>query len=167
VLKVVIDTEGKVIEVVPVQGDPLLAKACLDAVTKWKFRPYIRDNQKVEAESAATIEFFPATGEVRTPKPHPGPLRLRVSQGVADGLKLRNVDPKYPKEARKQHIQGDVILGATIDKQGNMANIRLISGDPLLAAAAIEAVRQWKYRPYLLNGQPVEVETAIKISFHL
>lgn len=95
------------------------------------------------------------------------PKKLRVSSGVAAGLKTHDVTPKYPKEAREKGIQGDVILQATIDTKGNLTNLKVAQGDPILAAASIEAVKQWRYRPYILKGEPVEVETTIKIQFHL
>ena len=166
VVKLVIGNEGAVKEADPVQGDPLLLKSA-DAVKKWKFRPYIRENQKVEVESTATIEFIPDTATVRTPKPFHGPLRLRVSSGVAEGILVHKVPPIYPREAKEKKIAGDVILQAVIDIKGNVADLKLIHGDPLLAESSMAAVRQWKYRPYLLNGEPVEVETTVKITFHL
>jgi protein TonB len=93
--------------------------------------------------------------------------RLRVSSGVAQGLKTHDVTPKYPAEAREKGIYGDVVLQATIDTKGEITNIKLVEGEPILAAAAIKAVQQWKYRPYILKGEPVEVQTTIKIQFHL
>lgn len=93
--------------------------------------------------------------------------KLRVSSGIAEGLKTHNVNPKYPREARKKGIQGDVILQATLDTKGNLTNVKVAQGDPILAKAAVEAVQQWRYRPYVLNGEPVEVETTIKIQFHM
>jgi protein TonB len=95
------------------------------------------------------------------------PSRLKVSSGVAEGLKTHSVNPKYPREARDKGTQGDVILQATIDTKGNVTNLNAVKGDPILADASIEAVKQWKYRPYMLNGEPVEVETTIKIQFHM
>ncbi|HEU5413229.1 MAG TPA: energy transducer TonB [Candidatus Angelobacter sp.] len=95
------------------------------------------------------------------------PLKLRVSQGVAEGLVLHKVPPHYPEEAKEKHITGDVILGVTIDHSGNVSELKAISGDPLLARAAAEAVKQWKYKPYLLNGEPVEIETTVRISFRM
>lgn len=100
-------------------------------------------------------------------EPTKRPLKLRVSSGVAEGLKTYTVNPKYPKEAREKGIQGDVILQATIDTKGNIGDLKAVQGDPILADASIEAVKQWRYKPYLLNGEPVEVETTIKIQFHL
>jgi protein TonB len=95
------------------------------------------------------------------------PQRIRVSSGVSQGLLVRKVQPAYPPLARQARIQGVVILQAQISKEGNIENLQLISGHPMLAPAAIEAVKQWKYRPYLLNGEPVEVETQVQVNFTL
>ncbi len=99
---------------------------------------------------------------------HPGvPVRVRVSKGVSQGLLITKVAPEYPADAREARIQGVVILGVIINKEGNVESIQLISGHPMLAPAAIEAVKQWKYKPYLLNGNPVEVDTQIQVNFTL
>jgi periplasmic protein TonB len=95
------------------------------------------------------------------------PQRVRVSAGVTQGLLLRKVPPNYPPLARQARIQGTVLLQAQISKEGNIENLQLISGHPMLAPAAIEAVKQWKYKPYLLNGEPVEVETQVQVNFTL
>ncbi|HUO17138.1 MAG TPA: TonB family protein [Verrucomicrobiae bacterium] len=95
------------------------------------------------------------------------PQRVRVSSGVVSGLLIRKVNPTYPPLARQARIQGTVILQAEISKEGNITNLQLVSGHPMLAPAAIEAVKQWKYRPYLLNGEPVEVETQVQVNFTL
>jgi periplasmic protein TonB len=95
------------------------------------------------------------------------PQRVRVSQGVTQGLRVRYVQPTYPPLARQARIQGTVVLQAEISKSGDIENLRLISGHPMLAPAAIEAVKQWRYKPYYLNGEPVEVETQITVNFSL
>ncbi|MGO9125980.1 MAG: energy transducer TonB [Terriglobales bacterium] len=95
------------------------------------------------------------------------PQRIRVSQGVTQGMILRKVQPAYPPLARQARIQGPVVLQAEIGKDGSIQNLRLISGHPMLAPAAIEAIKQWKYKPYILNGEPVEVETTITFNFTL
>jgi periplasmic protein TonB len=95
------------------------------------------------------------------------PQRVRVSQGVSQGLLIRKVQPNYPPLARQARIQGQVVLQAQISKQGTIENLQLISGHPMLAPAAIEAVKQWRYKPYFLNGEPVEVETQITVIFSL
>ncbi len=95
------------------------------------------------------------------------PTRVRVSSGVVSGLLVRKVPPTYPPLARQARIQGVVVLQAQISKDGTIQNLQLISGHPMLAPAAIEAVKQWKYRPYLLNGEPVEVDTQVQVNFTL
>jgi len=95
------------------------------------------------------------------------PTRVRVSSGVSTGLLIRKVPPAYPPLARQARIQGVVVLQAQISKEGNIQNLQLISGHPMLAPAAIEAVKQWKYKPYLLNGEPVEVDTQVQVNFTL
>ena len=95
------------------------------------------------------------------------PQRVRVSQGVSQGLLVRQVKPVYPALARQARIQGTVVLQAQISKTGDIENLQLVSGHPMLAPAAIEAVKQWKYKPYLLNGEPVEVETTVQVNFSL
>ncbi len=95
------------------------------------------------------------------------PQRVRVSSGVSQGLLVKKVQPPYPPLARQARIQGVVLLQATISKAGDIEGLTLISGHPMLTQAAIEAVKQWKYKPYLLNGEPVEVETQIQVNFTL
>ncbi|HET7441108.1 MAG TPA: TonB family protein [Terriglobales bacterium] len=95
------------------------------------------------------------------------PQRVRVSQGVSQGLLIRKVQPTYPPLARQARIQGTVMLQAEISKDGTIENLRLISGHPMLAPAAIEAVKQWRYKPYMLNGEPVAVETTVMVNFTL
>src|SRR5580704_7071911 len=95
------------------------------------------------------------------------PQRVRVSSGVFAGLLIKKVQPNYPPLAKQARIQGTVVLQAQISKTGDIQNLQLISGHPMLAPAAIEAVKQWKYKPYLLNGEPVEVETQVQVNFTL
>jgi len=100
-------------------------------------------------------------------KPAAMPQRVRISQGVSKGLLVYHIDPPYPVLARQAHIQGTVVLTALIDKEGIIQNLQLISGHPLLAPAAIEAVKHWRYKPFLLDGQPVGVETTVTVNFNL
>jgi len=95
------------------------------------------------------------------------PQRIRISQGVTRGLLVHRVEPSYPPLARAARIQGEVVLSAVISINGDIQNLQLVSGHPMLVPAAITAVRQWRYKPYLLNGQPVEVETTITVIFSL
>jgi len=97
----------------------------------------------------------------------PTPQRIRISQGVTSGLLINKVEPAYPVLARQARIQGQVLLSAVISKEGQIENLQVVHGHPMLVPAAIDAVKQWRYRPYLLNGEPVEVETEIIVTFAL
>jgi protein TonB len=95
------------------------------------------------------------------------PQRIRVSQGVTQGLLVRKVQPQYPSMARENRVEGDVLLEAVIGENGAVRDVKAISGPSLLIPPALQAVRQWRYKPYLLNSQPVEVITQIKLQFRL
>jgi periplasmic protein TonB len=97
----------------------------------------------------------------------PTPQRVRLSQGVSKGLLVYRIEPRYPTVAREAHIQGIVVLTALIDKDGMIQNLQVVTGHPMLAPAAIEAVKQWRYKPFLLNGQAVGVETTVTVTFSL
>jgi protein TonB len=75
--------------------------------------------------------------------------------------------PEYPHVAKVAHVEGTVVLEAVIGKDGAVKDLRAVSGPPMLANAAIAAVKQWRYKPYYLNGQPTEVDTTIKVNFKL
>jgi protein TonB len=92
---------------------------------------------------------------------------LKVSQGVSEGLILKKVQPRYPSQALQMRMEGSVQLQATIGKDGSISNLKIMSGDALLARSAQDAVKQWKYKPYYLNGEPVEIQTQITINFKL
>ena len=164
----------------------MLTMAAIEAVKQWKYRPYVVNGNAVAVTSMVRLRFTltendtvglvsePAPLQTMAPALLDGapprittPQRVRVSSGVSQGLLIGKVAPEYPEDAREKHIQGTVILQARIDKEGNVVGLDLISGHPMLAPAAIEAVRQWKYRPYLLNGTPVEVDTQVQVNFVL
>lgn len=90
---------------------------------------------------------------------------VKISQGVSQGLLIRRVPPQYPPAAKATHTQGEVRIEATINKEGMVVNPKVLRGDAILAHAAVEAVRQWRYKPYYLDGQPVEIQTEITINF--
>ena len=92
---------------------------------------------------------------------------IRLSTQIASGLLIRKVMPQYPPIARSVRLSGTVVLAATISKDGTIANLRVVSGPAMLQQAAMEAVSQWRYRPYLLNGEPVDVETSVNVIFTL
>ena len=126
--------------------------------------------------AAGSRDQFPATerdpsvasppASASTPPP-PGPLRIRVSGAVAQAKLIVQVQPVYPPLARQARIEGTVALHVIIAKDGTMQQIEVRSGPPLLVTAAVEAVKQWRYKPTLLQDIPVEVETFIDVTFKL
>jgi TonB family protein len=170
-LQIWINKFGGVEEVTIVSGHPLLAPSAIEAVKQWKYKPYLLSGEPVEVETTVSIRFA-LTNEPAFPpdlqaSPTAVPNRVRVSSAVVSGLVVRKVPPIYPENARRRHIQGTVSLKAVIDTEGRIARLELITGDPELAPAAIEAVKQWRYKPYLLNSKPVELETQIQVNFAL
>jgi periplasmic protein TonB len=101
------------------------------------------------------------------PKPAAVPHNVLRFSVMMQGYLVRRVEPIYPALAKAARIQGPVHLQAMISKQGLIENLQVLSGHPMLAGAAVDAVRQWRYRPYVLNGQAVEVETEITVNFVL
>jgi protein TonB len=107
-------------------------------------------------------------GTAATPQVHVArPSKLAISSGVMAGNKLSGAAPQYPAIARVAGVQGTVVLGATISRSGTIENLHVISGPPMLISAAMQAVRTWRYRPYLLNDEPVAVETTVYVNFRL
>jgi protein TonB len=93
--------------------------------------------------------------------------RVRISRGVSTALLISKVLPAYPPTAQQARIQGEVVLRAIISKDGRVEELQDISGHPFLIPAAIDAVKQWRYKPYMLNGKPTAVETEISVNFVL
>jgi len=117
------------------------------------------------AESATGAPAPNLIGPESAPKPVL--QTLNVSQGVSRGLLFKRVQPVYPRNALNMRVEGSVELMATISKTGDISRVKVLSGDSQLARAAVDAVQQWKYKPYLLNGEPVEIQTQITINFKL
>jgi protein TonB len=95
------------------------------------------------------------------------PKKISVSSGVMQGQVLVKTQPQYPAIAKAARIQGTVVLQATISKSGTIENLHVVSGPPMLQQAAMDAVRSWRYKPYILNSEPVEVETQVNVVFNL
>jgi protein TonB len=93
--------------------------------------------------------------------------KLSISSGVMQGMLLLKTAPVYPPIAKAARVSGTVVLQATISKTGSIENLRVVSGPAMLQQAAMQAVKSWRYRPYLLNNEPVEVETTVNVIFSL
>jgi periplasmic protein TonB len=118
------------------------------------------------AGNAIPVSIFSGSSSVLPTLPPPTVHVFRTSN-ILEGSLIRRVQPVYPPLARAARIQGAVVLLAVISRAGTIDNLRLMSGHPMLAPAAIDAVSRWLYRPYILNGEPIEVETQITVNFTL
>jgi TonB family protein len=170
VVRAFVSETGDVEKVEEVSGDPMLAKAAIDAVKNWKFKPFIRNGKPVKASTKLSFNFAFSENinKENVPTDQPASVkRVRVSEGVSGGLLIHRVTPAYPPEARQARIQGTVLLRAIISKKGKITDLHVISGPEELVQAATSAVQQWRYRPYLLKGEPVEVDTEIQVNFQL
>jgi TonB family protein len=189
-IQLLISETGDVEKAEIISGQPDLARAVQEAMKKWKFKPYIHNGKPVKVstkmpfdfafqnkvtdvdappDSSANAPASLASAAGTSPEGSGGyaAQKIRVSSGLAEGLKVHDVQPIYPLEARRSHLQGEVLLQATIGKDGLIHDLKVVKGDPILADAAKGAVEQWRYRPYVLEGHPVEVETTIKVIFHM
>ena len=117
--------------------------------------------------AAGSAEALPDLMAGQSQAPAPVLQTLSVSQGVSQGLLLKKVQPNYPANAMKMRVEGAVQLLATISKSGDISVVKILTGDSQLSRAAVDAVKQWKYKPYLLNGSPVEIQTQITVNFKL
>lgn len=123
-----------------------------------------------DLKNGAAMSFM--TANVAQPRVIPEPkakpvTKLAVSSGVAQGYLLNKIAPSYPAIAKAAGIQGTVVLSATISRNGTIENLNVLSGPQILQQAALDAVRGWKYKPYYLNGEPVEIETQVNVIFSL
>jgi TonB family protein len=175
-----VDRQGRLREAYPLNSDNAgLQDAARDQLLKWKLKPMAASGVPVQAEAALTFRFETTSvtnatqptaqaGSVTPPSDAAPPLRVRVSPGVLQGFLVENPAPIYPPEARKNHIEGKVVLALTIEKTGTTRDIRVLSSpDQALTDSAIAAVSGWRYRPYQLNGSPVEVQSTVEVNFKL
>ncbi len=134
--------------------------------------PMQEANEAAEELAAITLaplapQPAPAAMPPRAPSREQGDGPVRVSGGVMAGQILTRVNPVYPPEAKAKKISGTVVLSAVISSDGTVQDLSVVSGPAAFGEAALDAVRQWTYRPYLLNGNPVEVSTVITVNFNL
>jgi TonB family protein len=156
------------------KGDPILAAAAGKAAEQWKFRPVTKDGHLVPVIARATFNFaLPVNPQDATDvaaeldQVAGFPQSVRVSNGVMRGMIQRKINPSYPEEARRAKIEGTVTMRARINKEGKIGDLQVVSGPEGLVPSAVEAVRQWQYKPYLFMGRPVEVESELQVNFSL
>jgi TonB family protein len=123
--------------------------------------PHNSQPQSIEKPTVHNVSNRPTTA----PQQEFAQPPVRVSAGVMAGQVLTRVNPIYPAEAKANHVEGPIILHAIISKTGEVRYLNVVSGPAELRTSAIDAIRQWTYRPYLLNGEPTEVETTITVNY--
>ena len=148
------------------EPEPMVVKNGKEPVAK---KSASQDVAAPSLTGMATPGEAPPTGLVPSTAPAFKPVlqSVSVSQGVSQGLLYKKVPPAYPAGALRMRIEGRVELMATISKEGNITQVKVLSGDGQLGKAAADAVKQWKYKPYLLNGEPVEIQTQVTVNFKL
>jgi periplasmic protein TonB len=122
--------------------------------------------EEIPVVAVAAAEASPTSlGTVLETAPTLPKLGVPISRGVAGGILVHKVQPVYPPEAWRMHVEGSVVIDAVVTVQGDVDELKLVSGHPMLAPAAMEAVRKWRYTPYSLNGRPIPKETRITVTF--
>jgi TonB family protein len=158
-----------------ISGDPLLAKAASDAMMQWTFKPFIKDGKPVRVSRKVPYEF---TLSVKSDSPCAAveaavavnavnPQRDHVSQEIMEGKRIHGVDPVYPIAAHSKGVQGDVVVQAVIGADGGVYHLKALCGPKELIAPSLDAVRQWRYSPYLDGGIPTAVTTTIQVKFRM
>lgn len=157
-----------------VSGDKIFEEAALGAARKWKFKPFIKNGVPVKVATIIPFNFaFPERVKDENPPAvsasdaGTGGQPVQISQGVAQGLLLHKVFPVYPISARQNHVEGMVLMAATIDRDGRVVELKALSGPRDLIPAAMGAVKQWRYKPYVLDGRATPVQTQITVNFTL
>jgi protein TonB len=159
-VSVELDEEGKLLNATAVKGPEELRPEAVDAVYKWHYQWLPSGALTVDARDAGTEGI---TVKVA----NPAAKRIRVGGNVESENIVKKVMPVYPPEAKAAGIQGSVHLTVMISAEGKVEDVVIVDGDPRLADAAVTAVRQWEYRPVLLNGDPVAVTTQVDVNFTL
>ena len=145
-----------------------LCTAIKDYLLQWNIAGWSKQGIETAVSTLNSMTPVPPTTPSLIPTNAPNhPQQVQVNSGMSTGLLIKQVAPDYPPEAKHAHIQGSVLLRAVINKSGDIAELEIISGPIELVVSAVSAVRKWKYRPYLLNGEPVAVQTTIVVKYVL
>jgi TonB family protein len=163
VIEATTDKEGNVKEAIVTDGFPLLNQAAIDAIKQWKYEPYILKGVKKAVKFTVVVNFrLKKDKKTKTGEEKP----LVVSSDQKPKL-IKKVNPEYPKDALKAGIQGKVVIEATTGKKGKVVEAKVIDGHPLLNKAALKALKQWEYEPYIIDGQKKAVKFTVVMKFHL
>lgn len=170
-IKVSIAEDGSVESAEIVSGPPMLAAAALEAARQWRFTPFLKDGKPSRIDTKLKFDFqppvLPPNGPTVLPLNDPRAKRVQLSESASQAMLVFQVPPDYPEKARERGIEGEVKMTAVIGKDGKLADIKVKSGHKLLVPAALDAVRQWRYKPFEVGGKPLEVETEMTVRFYL
>ncbi len=178
VMHVIIGRDGFVESATVVSGPELLHASYLGAVKQWVYRPFLLNGNAVRVETTVTLSMSlggydePHQSEPAGPYgngdgPKSSPLmkdRVRVSSGVMSGRIVKKGNPDYPPTTKGEYVSGAVVLHVVVGKDGKVLEATVISGPQSTRANALAAVKQWEYKPYMLEGAPVEVDTTVTLN---
>jgi TonB family protein len=156
-LEAIIGSDGKVANVRALLGNPMFVRAAVEAVRQWQYEPVLFDGEPVAMITSIMMNFA-----------WPAAITIEDHPGSTDGMRLvHTVNAIYPPEAKKNGVTGRVHMQALIGKDGAVASVRTLEGDPALAAAAEEAVKQWRCTPVTVAGEPVKVMVETDVTFSI
>lgn len=162
-VEVIVSPDGKVKKAKAVTGkSEALKEAAEKKVKKWEFEPYLVNGSPVPVRTEITFNFNNTLDHYHDPS---GDLPVHLDQKTAQALVVKRVNPEYPDIARIAHITGAVELRVIIGEDGRVHALHIITGHPLLAPAAYNAVRQWEFKPYVENGKTVPIDTNVTVTF--
>lgn len=159
VIEATTNTQGKVIDAMVIEGPQELRTAALDAVKQWQYEPYLIDGKPQSISFTVVVKFNLESKEEEQP-----PINLSSAQKPK---LIKSPAPQYPPDALKEHVEGIVVMEAVIDPKGLVKDVKVVEGHDLLNAAAVEALKQWQYEPYLVNGAAKTVKFTVVMKFKL
>ena len=183
ILHALIGKDGTLQALKYISGPPALMQSAMEAVKQWVYKPTLLNGEPVEVDTTISVLYTlggkslkdamdsavppPTSDAPQSDTTAPDAERIRVSGNLASASIVHQVTPVYPAIAKVAHISGTVLLHAIIAKDGTIEQLDVVNGPPLLLKSAMDAVRQWVYRPTLVNGEPVRVDTTITVVFSL
>jgi TonB family protein len=173
VLHVEISEAGDVEHIDVLSGNPLLVPSTVESVKKWKYKPFLRGGKPIKIATRVPLDFAFARNvqEIMLDRNSSSAsvasasTPITLAAGLMTGRLVHKAAPVYPAWARANHIAGTVVLRAWISMAGRIRNLIPVSGPRELIEPSIGAVQQWRYRPYVVNGKPVEVTTDIQLDY--
>jgi len=169
-LHAIISKDGSIETLEYISGPPLLMKSAMDAVRQWRYKPTTLNGRAVEVDTTISVVFTlgeaPPSQSAAPPQQVLPTVPLSIQSFYSPAL-IHKVVPIYPAEAKEKHIEGNVMFRAFISSEGSIRQLEFLSGPPELEDAAMDAVKQWHYKPLQMNGASLEIQTTIVVLFSL